>query len=210
MSGNTWTIQFAPQMGANIRDVCKTHGWGFHPIPSCPGFATLQGASDHPARDYPFIRRQWRHDFAWPGALRLEDFLSRAGTGLIERFGSNLPANCEISLTTSFRDRSHLGSRLLQLLKQELHKAQKKPALLTESRMLSKRALSPGLHVLLTNCPRRTVDQRSNAPWHRLRHERAAPNSCRGCGSSYTLAPFGRAHCFYPQAWRNRQVGKYA
>jgi 2-polyprenyl-3-methyl-5-hydroxy-6-metoxy-1,4-benzoquinol methylase len=156
MSGSWWTIQYAPQMEICIKDESTSRGWEFVPIAGCPGFAKLRSASSNPALECPFIRRQWRHDFCWPGALTVGDFLSRASAGLIERFRQRIVPGCEITVTTSFRDRSHLGSRLRQLLMREFQKStgdsteSNQSKFIVPSQFQNGEHEKLGLHVLLT------------------------------------------------------------
>ncbi len=156
MENTWWTIQFATQMEACIREESTLRCWGFLPIPACPGFAQLRSDSPNPASSCPFIRRQWRHDFCWPGALTVDDFLIRASTGLIERFKQKLAPGCAINVTTSFHDRSHLGSRLKQLLMREFQNAPLEAPEATSSRAEVPSQIQNGeyerrgLHVLLT------------------------------------------------------------
>jgi 23S rRNA U2552 (ribose-2'-O)-methylase RlmE/FtsJ len=156
MSGSWWTIQYAPQMEICIKDESASRGWEFVPIAGCPGFAKLRSASSNPALECPFIRRQWRHDFCWPGALTVGDFLSRASAGLIERFRQRIVPGCEIAVTTSFRDRSHLGPRLRQLLMREFQKStgdsteSNQSKFIVPSQFQNGEHEKLGLHVLLT------------------------------------------------------------
>lgn len=152
MQTRSWTVQFAPQMQSILHQECKQRRWTFAPSPSTHEYAQIKTDNENPALELPFIRRQWRHDFLWPGALALQDFTTRAGVGLIERFGHHLNERSEITVLSSFRDRSHLASRLRSQLEIEFKKAvstneKSQPSNVLETPLGQN---TPGLYVLLT------------------------------------------------------------
>lgn len=75
---------------------------------------------------HPYIERLWREDYLWPGALGRSDFFGKCAAGIARKWASRSDLNTAvphvIEVEATFRDRSHLCSRLRQALAAEFAK----------------------------------------------------------------------------------------